>query len=133
MPRIKVLPSDLPLPHDRRFYSVLGEEGSLRGPYGPFSLDDLRQEFSALGLGPSDIQNFWIKSEPATLWNWRCLIVKFLTTIRDQSDACQGRRVPGGECGGYDERAEEIMPCSMAYRVKSAVVFRCSSRPSVAL
>ncbi len=58
MPRIKVLPSDLPLPHDQHFYSVLGEEGSLRGPYGPFSLDELRQEFSALGLGPSDIQNF---------------------------------------------------------------------------
>ena len=58
MPKIKVLPSVLPLPHDQHFYSVVGDNGSLRGPFGPFSLNELRQEFSTMGLGPSDIQNF---------------------------------------------------------------------------
>jgi hypothetical protein len=43
----------------------MGEDGTLRGPFGPFSLDELRQEFSTLGLGPSDIQNFLDQIGPA--------------------------------------------------------------------
>ena len=58
MPKIKVLPSALSLPHEQNFFTVVDDDGNVNGPFGPFSLDELRQQFSGIGLTPSDIQNF---------------------------------------------------------------------------
>jgi hypothetical protein len=65
MPTIRLHPNNRQSPHDQHSYSIMGEDGTLRGPFGPFSLDELRQEFSTLGLGPSDIQNFLDQIGPA--------------------------------------------------------------------
>jgi hypothetical protein len=58
MPKINVLPSTLALPHDQHFYRIIDSPDKIRGPFGPFSLEELRQHFSTLGLAPPDIQNF---------------------------------------------------------------------------
>ena len=55
---IRVHPNVLPLPHNQHSYSIVREDGSISGPFGPFSLDELGRQLSERGLAPSDIQNF---------------------------------------------------------------------------
>ena len=62
---IRLHPSSLQSPHDKHSYSIMGKDGTLSGPFGPFSLDELRQQFSHLGLAPSDIQNFLDQVRPS--------------------------------------------------------------------
>ena len=65
MPKIRLHLNNLQSPHDKHSYSIIGKDGTLSGPFGPFSLDELRQQFSHLGLAPSDIQNFLDQVRPS--------------------------------------------------------------------